>query len=508
LRPAFEQWAAACAENRSRASRWSLKIAGRPVGDLRAQARAEMLEAAARFSVRLKVEVQTPRGPQAPLVMTGHQPELYHPGIWAKDFLLQRLAAEAGATAIDLVVDSDGFDAVAITAPCLRPEVRRCRQYLAVGAADGCYACAPVPDSRALDEFCAAGEAMLATLPTPSLLRHFDEFCTYLRGAAGDADSLAELVTFARRRYEAAAGTDYLELPVTELSKTASFLTFVAHLALDAERFVTDYNAELQAYRRLSRTRSSAQPFPDLRVESDRVELPLWALDGRTRLTVWAERSGSGVRLVSEKRTLAEVPFDPREAVDALRSSGCLIAPKALALTLFVRLVCCDYFIHGVGGGRYDAVTDGVCRRHFGVEPPAFAVASLTMYLPLGGHVVTDAEIAAARERVNRLEHNPNEALGDVEFETPQEGAHAATLAARKAELVAAIGAPDADRKLLGARIREMNAELNAVLAPVRAELEAEVRLLEEQRAASEILVDRTYPFCFWSPAEVSDKTR
>ena len=49
---------------------------------------------------------------------TGHQPELYHPGVWIKDFLLQRLAEETGATALDVVVDSDGFETVAVTSPC------------------------------------------------------------------------------------------------------------------------------------------------------------------------------------------------------------------------------------------------------------------------------------------------------------------------------------------------------------------------------------------------------
>ena len=43
----------------------------------------------------------------------------------------------------------------------------------------------------------------------------------------------------------------------------------------------------------------------------------------------------------------------------SLQASGTPIAPKALALTLFARMFVCDLFIHGVGGGRYDRVTDG-----------------------------------------------------------------------------------------------------------------------------------------------------
>ncbi len=53
--------------------------------------------------------------PGSAIVMTGHQPELYHPGVWVKDFLLQRLSEETGASAIDVVVDSDGFDTVSVS---------------------------------------------------------------------------------------------------------------------------------------------------------------------------------------------------------------------------------------------------------------------------------------------------------------------------------------------------------------------------------------------------------
>ena len=145
--------------------------------------------------------------------------------------------------------------------------------------------------------------------------------------------------------------------------------------------------------------------------------------------------------------------------MDALEASGALIAPKALALTLFVRLFCCDLFIHGVGGGRYDQVTDGVIRHYFGVEPPAFVVASMTMYLPLGAHVVSDEEVGAARERLNRLEHNPDALLGEVEFDSDAERDRATDLAAEKTRLVEQIAKPDADKKALGIRIREVNAE-------------------------------------------------
>jgi hypothetical protein len=173
---------------------------------------------------------------------------------------------------------------------------------------------------------------------------------------------------------------------------------------------------------------------------------------------------------------------------------------------MFARLFLADLFIHGVGGARYDEVTDDVIRGFFAIEPPPFVVASMTLYLPLGAHVVSDEEIEAATDRVNRLAHNPDQLLDEVAFDSPAEADEARELARAKSELVAAIAAPDADKKALGLRIREVNEALATMLAPVRERFEADLESLRSQREAGDVLTARTYPFCFFSPAEVADK--
>lgn len=505
-RPDVSEWASLADLNHQAAQGWTFSVAGMPAQHLRRLARAEATAAADAFSARLGIPVAPSGPPEGLVIMTGHQPELYHPGVWVKDFLLARVAREAGATAIDVVVDSDGFDALSVTSPCMLPGVQRCRQYLAVGGGDTCYAQTPVPPAEHLDDFCRGGAQMLGSLPAPAIGKHFATFCDCLRDAASDADNLAELVTIARRRYEATAGTDYLELPLTALVQGEAFARFVVHIASDAAGFATAFNAELAAYREATKTRSAAQPFPDLAVGADGVELPLWWLKDSSRRAVRARRSGDGVELFSGEDRICVLSADAETAVCDLRGCGAILAPKALALTMFIRLFVADLFIHGIGGGRYDRVTDGVISRYFAVTPPPFAVASLTMYLPLGAHVVSDDEVAGAKERLNRLEHNPDALLSEVDFDSAEEQGRALALAAEKARLVAEIARPDADKKALGARIRTVNAELAELLAPLRAALEAEVQGLEQQRAASEILTDRTYPFCFWSPQEIADK--
>ena len=95
----------------------------------------------------------------------------------------------------------------------------------------------------------------------------------------------------------------------------------------------------------------------------------------------------------------------------------------------------------------------------------------MTMYLPLGAHVVSDEEIEALSMALNRLKHNPDQMLDEVEFDTAEEHARAAALAGEKARLVAAIAAQGADKKALGTRIREVNEALAAMFEPYQRQL-------------------------------------
>jgi hypothetical protein len=218
---------------------------------------------------------------------------------------------------------------------------------------------------------------------------------------------------------------------------------------------------------------------------------------------VWARTTGVPA-LIADGEVLCELGSSPGEGAQRLRDERVALAPKALALTLFVRMFVADLFIHGIGGGRYDKVTDDVARRYFGVELPKFVVASLTAALPLGVAVVGDAEIEEATMALNRFEHNPDQMLASAPFASAHDQERAHALSDEKRRLVGAIASPDADKKAVGARIREVNQELAGLLAPLKQTLADRVAVLERARDARDILTDRTYSFCVWDPAEIS----
>src|SRR2546428_1587535 len=266
------------------------------------------------------------------------------------------------------------------------------------------YEAVPAPPLREWREFVDRLQAHLQTVPLPDAQASLAQFA---RAAAGiRADNIGMFLTAARRRYE--GERRYAELPVPKMSAGVEFKRFVLHLLRDAERFAAVYNHHLNAYRARYSIRTAAQPFPDLQREGDRQELPFWIIRDGRRAPLSVQRMGSGIRLVAAGESAGEVAGGA--GPEAL--AGLAIRPRALTLTAFTRLCLADLFVHGVGGGRYDRVTDAIIREYFGLEPPAYAVTTATMHLPLQGYDAGE-ERQALRRRLLELQHNPDRVLAD-----------------------------------------------------------------------------------------------
>lgn len=494
MEPGFPEWGALMSRNQQDASSWTFDVAGEPVARFRQLARLQALDIASDYSRRLGIKFDTPES--APISMTGHQPDFYHPGVWIKNFALQRVARQTGSLAVNLVVDSDAFESIAVTTPCRTPELGRCTHRLATGTGQGWYACSAVPERAQVDGFTSAVDASLATLPANAVARTFARFSSALIEAASLAENVAELMTVARRRYEAT--TTYLELPVTGLATTSAFVAFAADIARSPRRFAASYNAELDEYRERAGTRDKTQPFPNLQMGEDAVELPFWVLMDGQRRTAWVRSAGGVEVLAAGEQVVAGLDES------FVLEPDVILAPKALTLTLYARMFLCDLFIHGVGGGRYDRVTTGVARRFYGAVPPEFVVASATMHLPLGQKESREDELAETRERLRRLEFNPDEFVSQVEFDDAASREVAMALCAEKAELKRAVSAPDADKRAIGSRIGAVNAELGALLKGHENRLRAKIDELAAQTVELNILSDRSYPFCLWDPEEIA----
>jgi hypothetical protein len=318
-----------------------------------------------------------------PLVATGHQAELHHPGVWVKNALIAAAATALGGTAFHFAVDTD--------AP----------KHLQLRWPEGSI---PLTDDPAAARAPWSG---LVRTPSPAHLNEIEQtfsqaaskwsfcpmapdFLASLRRRGLASDSLPVTLTDALHELDWELGLRYDAMIVSPLCLSEPYLLFVHHLLARADEFAVQYNAALARFRVQNKIKDPGRPMPDLRVAQDSCETPFW-LDSlsegvRLRASVvrgggkWAMRAGGGEGF----------SFDPTsDGWDAagsfllwLRKHGLRLSPRALTLTCVLRLLVADQFVHGIGGGQYDQVLDDLISRYFGIEPPWFSVTTATLYFP------------------------------------------------------------------------------------------------------------------------------
>ena len=191
-----------------------------------------------------------------------------------------------------------------------------------------------------------------------------------LRGGAGACE----------RRW----GCHNLELPVSVLCRTEPFAWFAGRLLAELPRFHAVYNDSVHDYRRRHGIRSRNHPVPDLAEEDGWLEAPFWGwrAGAPRRGRLFARAHSDRIELRVGDEIWPAPDHDPAAWAERERQ-GLKVRSRALTNTLYARLFLADLFIHGIGGGKYDELTDELIRRFYGCEPPGFLVLSATRLLPL-----------------------------------------------------------------------------------------------------------------------------
>src|SRR5207248_7394239 len=110
-----------------------------------------------------------------------------------------------------------------------------------------------------------------------------------------------------------------------------------------------------------------------------------------------------------------QIPADDSAAFrNALLTSGIKLRPRALITTMYARLVLSDLFIHGIGGAKYDELTDLIIRRFFSIEPPGYITATATFRLPIDRPNVSLDDLRRSVQRLRDLRYRPESFLSDA----------------------------------------------------------------------------------------------
>lgn len=516
-------------ENAQQLAQSAGRIQGMSLSELRVWARSSVHQAALRYTQQIAGKpLDASVGEH--WIVDGHQPSLFHPGVWSKNFALGGVAHQlqlladrsSSVTRLHLIIDSDRLQSRSLRVPTGSLE----RPGVHTIAFDDEVAAVPWEDAQVENQQRVRGfgqqatQAMQAWGFTPLIATAWQHAIDQL----DHSSQLVDLLTAVRHRTEREWGLDNLEVRISDVCQTQPFLWFACELLARHDEFRELHNLALTQYRDLNGIRSQTHPVPELIRREDWSEAPFWvwrAGEGR-RQRLFVRSCPSGIELADERHVLGSLPLtadgDAEQAVigiEELIRRGLRLRTRALSTTLFARIGLADLFIHGIGGAKYDEMTDRLMESFFDLKPPGFQTVSGTVYLPIADHVANHSQqLQELRHRLRDLDQNPQRYLGD------HADAEVQRLVAEKETLIAEQQAADAARRESAAtppsssdpavggyqryrRLKALNQQLRSAVEVQKAEVLHQLSTVDERRAASRILRDREYAFCLYPPSKL-----
>lgn len=486
--------------NRSQLASIDYDVQGRSLAELAARARRSLVERASEYTgayrdLSARHREAAARG--GPVILSGHQPQLFHAGVWYKNFVLGSIAEEVDGAAVHLLIDSDLCRSAAIRVPAGSVEVPRLETIAFDLAGDD----VPYEERNIYDEglFSAfAGEVRSCLRPLVD-----DPLVTSLWSQLPPPESrpnLGQRIAQARHRLEATFGNDTLELPQSGVCQLPEFHWFVAHLLAHLPRFHAAYNDSLAAYRQAHHLRNRAHPVPELAEVDGWIEAPfwMWTGDDPQRRPVFARQRGDVIEVSDRHRqTLAlslSAESDANLAAEELAAAadrGIKLRTRALATTLFARLVLSDLFLHGIGGAKYDQVTDDIARRFCGFSLPEYATVSATLRLPIARPASQPDSLQPIKQELRELRYHPDR------FVPISDATSAQTIVQEKQRALQIAKSPNNSRERHRA-IVDANAALQPYVESRRMALLQQRDQFERRQAVDAILNSREYSFALF----------
>lgn len=500
--------------NRTELNSVALTLQGRTLTALRKWSREEVFLAAVEYTAQLFPGNSSFSPAQKPedvgFIIGGHQPTMFHPGVWVKNFVVGQIARQNSTIGLNLIVDNDTLGSTAIRVPAGNREFPHWESV----PFDEPRLRQPWEEARIVNPalFSKFGEVVSRALSSWGIRPLLDDIWPAAVEHSRKSTRLADCLAAARQAAERAWGLNNLELPLSRLCELEPFLWFTSHVLAHLPRFHAIYNEVLGEYRSANKVRSRTHPVPDLRASDDWLEAPFWVWrQGDTvRNRVLARQAGRDVQLSDSREVFATLPLSPDgdaccavKALQKLSAQGIRFRTRALSTTLFARLCLADLFVHGIGGAKYDQMTDRIIARFFGIRAPEFLTLSGTLRLPLSPHNVSPADELRLRRQLRELDFHSDR------YAAVNTTAHFRKLVEEKKILIAEQEVARHNRgQTAGAkppnalsgferfkRLRDVNRGLAAHTRSDRQHIEDELSRTTAQLAANGVLADREYAF-------------
>lgn len=455
-----------------------------------------------------------------PIVMTGHQPVIFHPGLAFKYQIAERVAAENQAIGVAVSIDTDRGDSGQFTFPKWKTSDAAAetsesvesnssidfpisREVETVAKSHNLYAHGRL--KAALDIEATASQVLqnLNRLSSPvSTQLISDVFASYERLAATKCSS-ADANTILRSQH--GIGGRLLEIPLSAIASFPEALTLTADILKQSQRFAKVYNSALKLFREEHGIRNAANPFPDLKISGELCELPFWVVDheNRVRHVLEVEHDGDVTRLIANNQTIDSFTGSiSSDALEPMLLQNIQLVPRGALITAFLRLLFSDLFVHGVGGARYDQFTDEFIRTWWNCEPPAFTLATASRFA-FPKHKQQVERIQSLKVNLRDMQFNPQRHFDQNVFPSDLE-AKLKSLSEKKLQLVAQLK----QAKSQGESASEFGKQIQSLTEQIKVEVadhfQNDLQFLDDLTPEQvDTINSRTYPWFFFEPAAV-----
>ena len=499
---------------------------------LQALARTQALQAARDYTSTYSPEsVFNSSTEPSNLVVGGHQPELFHPGVWFKNILLSKIAESTSSRGLHVIIDHDLARSDAIRVPAQRTATMDSFEH-GIGYEKGeLYQTAislpirsdsgnrlpwhlTLTDGADLGRWREAVDQIASDLASCGVFGSIaqDRF-PLLSECISKCENLSDAFSQFRHRIEMEHGVANLEVPIGSICDASAFGRFVHHCVADASSLWNIYNRCRSEYRERHSIRNQAQPVPELLQEDGMLELPFWvykrdvaSFTDRKRLWLIVDSNPSSdeYQLVDHpdpaQRTIwLSLPRDPKQ-VDLAWSrwvdEGVCIRPRALMTTLFLRCFVADLFVHGIGGGAYDELTDAIILAWLGMQPPEYITCSASLHLGISANGDSEAEsMQRAHRELQLMRSVPERFLDTTQSDQKQ-------LFDEHAQLLSHI--PERGKKRAWhAEIIRAKAQMESAIAEQKRNALAELQSLYRTQHRNKIRNSREFSFCLFREVDI-----
>ena len=458
-----------------------------------------------------------------PWVVGGHQPEFFHPGVWFKNFLIYEIGKRTGSVGFQVIIDhdvarSDTLRVPSFHSPVLGNKTPRLTQRsipLPIRAEweprmpwhttrNGRLA--PELWDKTID---SVGRSMKECgLAPPIILSRRKMLAECIANTTNIGDAFSHF----RHRIEMEHDVSNLEVPIGHLCDGSAFGLFVLHCVNNAESLWTTYNSCRDAYRVRHKIRNQGQPVLELQRQGDWFELPFWIYRRSSKTVVrnrlWVCKQQDRYLLSDSvdpsKRTVSvELAFDEQELPNRwneLVERGICIRPRALMTTMYLRCFVSDLFVHGIGGGTYDELTDDILWQWLSISPPSYMISSASLYLPFTGHdeigQIDPTSNSISIQRELHLMRSVPERFLDQTIDSHRE---LRTAHSRQIARIPARG----QKRIWHQRISEIRQQIEIAIEPKKRFLLEKMEALQTEIQQGRIRNSREYSFVLFDETDV-----